>query len=70
MSGEQRMHRPPAPRPSRLTAAALLGQQMAQKEALWMLAAKVRHTLGDEREEVIQDKALKILDPVTLAADS
>jgi hypothetical protein len=47
---------PPSPSTERLKAAILLGQQMAEQEAIAMLTAKARQVLPDDRsaEEAIR----------------
>jgi hypothetical protein len=45
----------------RLKAAILLGQQMAEQEAISMLAAKVRQALSDDWEHGAEDETIRRL---------
>jgi hypothetical protein len=52
---------PPLPSTERLKAAILLGQQMAEQEAIAMLAAKARQALSDDRSAEELGHALRRL---------
>jgi hypothetical protein len=53
---------PPSPSTDRLKAAILLGQQMAEQEAIAMLTAKVRQALPDDRQHDAEEVVRRMLE--------
>jgi hypothetical protein len=55
---------PPSPSTDRLKAAILLGQQMAEQEAIAMLTAKARQVLPDDRKREAEEAIRRLVERV------
>ena len=55
---------PPSPSTERLRAAILLGQQMAEQEAMAMLTAKARQVLPDDRKHEAEEAIRRLVERV------